>query len=34
MHDVLSWQFVDWLGEWTNDTTLDDEMPVAFVGEL
>ena len=34
MNDVLSWQFVDWLGEWTNDTTLDDEMSVAFAGEL
>ena len=34
MNDVLSWQFVDWLGEWTNDTTLDDEMSIAFVGEL
>ena len=34
MDDVLSWQFVDWMCEWINDTTLEDEMSVAFVGEL
>ena len=34
MDDVLSWKFVDWIGNWAKEDELDHQIGIAFVGDV